>query len=347
MTIRTRQKRAGNGRKILPLLLLGLVIAVSGLGFPSRLDATGASPLIPKVATTGLELRASAAPDTLESFVRLTMEKLSKDSLFKNWNGAEGRYYPLGPGTHGWLVNVMKGEQRIGYLIIAAKEDGGYVVSEYGAGNEGLPYSLTDLRQTLVQSGIITSNYSGSIELTPLYLPLLPLWEVVIKGKKVYMNAALPEVLPWNTSKVELMLHSADKETEIAPIQNLSMPQAAYRSGISSDPYDNLLWLTSPKQPLIKDELYPALLQHVGRFVFKSSAANEDFGAPLTLTGYQLWVTPGDAQGLKSAQSQTKVIAYAAAGPQGNRFLPLSLLQKKGSLHAAPSSDKNNIEDFN
>jgi len=325
------RRRFSPGRRFCLLLLLGIGFGVSGFIYPGELTATGGSAAVVKTVASGLEMVAVPASGTLKDFVQQTMDMLAKDAPFKSWKGAQSRLYPLGPGTHGWLVNVMNGEQRIGYLIIAANEEGGYILSEYGAGNEGLPYSLNDLRQTLVQAGLIPSDYSGTLELTPLYTPLQPLWEISINGKKVYINAADPEILPWTAGKAKAVLSETVVKAQLLPSLESLSPRAVYKSSNSFDPYENMLWLTKPKLPAIADDAFPTLMQRQRSLVFESSGQNESYGSPFTVTGYQLWVSGGgpSAAGTKGSTVQ----AYAATGPQGKRFLPLSVLQKSGALH--------------
>ncbi|KAI7246480.1 hypothetical protein KC345_g12063, partial [Hortaea werneckii] len=154
----------------------------------------------------GLVMKPAAATESLQDFTRLTISQLSADAPFKEWKNAGTEVYPLGPGTRSWLVNVMNGEQRIGYLIISATDNSGYVLSEYGAGTYGLPYSMSELRQYLVQEGLLTSNYSGTIGLSALYAPLLPVWKLTLENKTIYLNASVLQVLPWSLSQAKSIL---------------------------------------------------------------------------------------------------------------------------------------------
>ncbi|KGE16530.1 hypothetical protein [Paenibacillus wynnii] len=323
--------RNSAGKKACFFLLISIGLATASFSFPVPLAATGNSVTAYKNATPDLNMTTAPAPGTLKDFVQLHIDKLAEEATFKDWKGAQSEYYPLGPGTHSWLVNVMKGKQRIGYLIITAKNEGGYMLSEYGAGYEGLPYSLKELRQLLVQEGLITSTTSGNLTLTPLYAPLLPLWEVSISGKKLFINAAVPEVLPWNSSKAEALLKKAVTAANhgLTGESNLS-PREVYQTNQSSDPYDNLLWLTNPKLPMTSDNDFSALLKRKGNLVFQSAGQNESVGAPLMITGYQIWTAEPQTEG-SGTGSINKL--YTAIGPQGRRFVPLSLLQQYGTLH--------------
>ncbi|WP_410511770.1 hypothetical protein PaeBR_17125 [Paenibacillus sp. BR2-3] len=330
MNIKDRKRRSARRQACL-LLLLSIGLAVSGFSFPAQLTAAGSRVAVTKNAASGLVMKTSPAPQTLQDFIQITIDKLAKEDPFKGWKAGQVQYYPLGPGTHSWLVNVMNGEQRIGYLVIAAKDEGGYMLSEYGAGNEGLPYSLSDLRQFLVQEGLISSTYSGTPGLTPLYSALLPVWEITIAGKKLYINAAVPEILPWTSIKAEAVLKTeAAASNGISDPEGLSSPQTVYRSGQSSDPYDDLLWLKNPKLPVLSGDAFLVLLQQKGSLVFQSAGRNDRYGAPFMITGYQVWTS---ATNTAETGTQNADKVYAAIGPQGKRFVPLYLLHENGTLH--------------
>lgn len=252
MKIKARQTdRFGRGVRLLLCLCLGLTLYSAGSAFPAELSATGTRVTVTQAVSQPslplLEMKWMASPESVQDFARLTISKLSADPPFTSWKNAGTEYYPLGPGTHSWLVNVMDGEQRIGYLIITAKDQGGYMLSEYGAGSYGLPYSLQDLRQFLAQQELIPSNLSGQLELTALYAPLLPLWKLTIDNKTLYINASVLQVLPWSISKAEDMLHV--KSAAAGAISSLEpglAPLPAYQTGGQDDPYADLLWLTAP-----------------------------------------------------------------------------------------------------
>ncbi|GGF70029.1 hypothetical protein GCM10010912_14080 [Paenibacillus albidus] len=321
------------------LLLLCLTLGTAAAAFPSALSATGSRVSVMQTVLQNdlpvLEIKASPAAGTLQDFVRDTLSRLAADPSFGAWKEAEPVYYPLGPGTHSWLVNVMQDKQRIGYLIISATDTGGYMLSEYGAGTSGLPYSLTDLRQYLVQEGIIHSSYSGKVTLTALYAPLLPLWKISLDGKTVYLNAAVPEVLPWNAGKAERILQGAPAGIHhtVTSSGPAFSPVPAYRSGGTDDPGADLLWLTSPQLAAVSLDNPANLLPPLSSLAFQAAGQNDTVGGPFMITGYQLW-QPDPGKG----QIQGSPAVYAASGPDGRRFLPFQMLIEKGSLHQLPDT---------
>lgn len=82
------------------------------------------------------------------------MEALAADPRFWEWDGAERAISPLGPGTHGWVVILSRGQQEIGYLIIHAEQDGSLRLSEYGTGSQAL-FSLQSLRHAAQWNGLM------------------------------------------------------------------------------------------------------------------------------------------------------------------------------------------------
>lgn len=67
-----------------------------------------------------------------EEAVELWRNELAKQPEFREWKEADWRKEPLGPGMHGWIVVFSRNQQEIGYLIVSAKPEGGFVLTEYG-----------------------------------------------------------------------------------------------------------------------------------------------------------------------------------------------------------------------
>jgi hypothetical protein len=320
---------------LLVLLCLGLVAASSSP--PSALAATRIT-VVQSVSQNDLpvlEMKSVPSPSAVQDFAKITLSKLAAEAPFTAWKDAGVELYPLGPGTHGWLVNVMKDEQRIGYMIIAATDKGGYMLSEYGAGTYGLPYSLKDLRQFLVQKGLISSSFSGNIELTALYAPLLPVWKISINKKTLYINASLPQLLPWTLSEAEETLKRPLTYTDLVTSLNTDLsPLSAFNSGGSDDPYADILWLTSPKLASVDGDNISDLIRPKESLAYQAAGRNDSVGGPFMITGYQSWQSSSEVPSEKN-----KSTVYAASGPEGKRYLPLTALQANGTLHKLPVSN--------
>ncbi|WP_052416254.1 hypothetical protein [Paenibacillus sp. FSL R5-0912] len=342
MKIKAKQKGPlGRRTRLLLCLTLGLTLFAASASPPPALASIGSSRATVTQAVLqemlpGLVMTQSPASGTLQDFTRLTISQLSTDAPFTEWKNAGTEVYPLGPGTRSWLVNVMNGEQRIGYLIISAADGGKYLLSEYGAGTYGLPYSMSDLRQYLVQEGLITSSYSGKIELSALYAPLLPVWKLTLADKTLYLNASVLQVLPWSLSQANRILDSQlDAKALVVYTgsgQQVRTPLPALLSGGQDDPYADLLWLTAPELKSISEVSLKTLLTSRGSLAFQSTGRNDALGAPFMITGCQSWL-PASAGSNAGAEP---AVIYAAAGPGAKRYLPLTALQKYGTFHKPP-----------
>lgn len=274
--------------------------------FPAAGEAIAQGSRIPvkqvvsQVLKPELSLKPLPSSKSLQEFTSDTISRLSAAVPFTSWKNAGTAYYPLGPGTHSWLVNVLSGEQRIGYLIISATEDGGYSLSEYGAGTTGLPYSLTELRQYVVREALIPSSYSGTAELTALYAPLLPVWKLTLDKQTYYINAVTLEILPWNSAKADAALKAALPSAEVVTTSPGSgwSPMPASLSGGQDDPYADLRWLASSKLKAVDSGNVAVLLSSGRALAYQSPGANDATGAPFMITGYQSWrpSVQGDAK---------------------------------------------------
>lgn len=322
-----RKKRLQSlGRRcMLAVAAFGLAAAVL-----APVTATAAGSPLPKtkLAATdklaALTLKSQAAPEAVTDFAENAITKLAADAPFTAWKNATAEYYPLGPGTHSWLVHVMRGSERIGYLIVSAVDGGGYTLSEYGAGTTGLPYSLTELRRFAAQEALIPSS-SATLKLEALYAPLLPVWKLTVSGKAVYLNAVRLEVLPWNDSKAQAVLGQAAAEASLDPAL---APASAYKSSGPDDPYRDLRWLTAPKLGKLDGAQLKTLLAG-GSVAFQAAGRNDTVGGPFMVTGVQSWHSSSSAGGAAEA-------VYAASGLGGKRYLPLKALQQAGTLHPLP-----------
>lgn len=350
---KTRFKRTAALKRASLLLIVGLLTAASfpllPHGLPTLADsrpgksAVSAAPYSGLTAALNAKSAGSAAVSaqsplpkrgeddataSVLAFARQAADKLADSEPFKAWKTAKQEIEALGPGTHGWLVRVKDGDKEIGYMIITSSEDGGYVLSEYGAAEDGIPYSLTELRRFLAQKGIISlTGLSGaSFNAAAQYLPLLPYWKVTIDGSVLYLNALHPEILPWNEEQAQAAAKSAAEKGSFGlQYRNLRegyAPNPAVIASNEDNPYSNLGWLSSPSTAVPEARDFPALLQSGRGLVYRQAGgANELSGGPLLITGYQQWNPPGSA---------ATGSLYAAAG--GSRFLPLDALRSGGTV---------------
>ena len=114
------------------------------------------------------------------------------------WNS-----YPLGPGTHGWVILFSDQGREVGYMIVQATESGEFRLMEYGTGSSPL-FSLTTLYRSLVQQELIPSTtlfedfvQNETIPFDRLYTSTLTsVWKVTLDDKTYYLDAKSGELLP-------------------------------------------------------------------------------------------------------------------------------------------------------
>lgn len=272
------------------------------------------------------------APTLLKTFSETIVNQLSEQQVFTSWAHSELQYFPLGPGTHSWLVTVSKDKKELGYLILTAKDTSAeeYVLSEYGT-SASVPYHVTSLHQTLEQLELIPSSSKKNIKpitIEPLYSPLLPLWKVSYgQQETLYLNALTMEVLPWDEShwknlSMQNTVLSGVKFSTMSASYTSSQP--ILRKG-QRDPLDNLMWITSPKLALYSDQEFESYINQHNSLIFTSPNRNDEYGGPFAISGFQKW---------HSSQGVSEQTIYAGTGLSGQRYVPLSVLRTQGEFHA-------------
>ncbi|OAB39927.1 hypothetical protein PMSD_02395 [Paenibacillus macquariensis subsp. defensor] len=280
----------------------------------------------------------SPAPSSLKTFSETVVKQLSEQEVFSSWTHSELQYFPLGPGTHSWLVTVSRDQKELGYLIFTAKNTNAqeYILSEYGT-SPSAPYDLAALHQTLAELDIISPSsskkpYPTNIE--PLYTPLLPLWKVSFGHQEtLYLNALTMDVLPWDESHWKKLNQPT---SELSDARFSSKDEAVTSSQVVShkgqkDPLDNLMWITTTPLSVFSDLDVESYLNKHNSLIFTSPNRNDDVGGPFAISGYQKWY---------STQGGTHPMVYAGTGLTGQRYVPFSILLNKGVFHAFPSVAK-------
>lgn len=95
------------------------------------------------------------------------------------------------------------------------------------------------------------------------------------------------------------------------------------------------MWLTSPKLLAVGGDNIAALIRPKESIAYQAAGRNDIVGAPFMITGYQNWLPASN----KTQAINNMPTVYAASGPEGRRYLPLTALQAIGTLHKLP--DKN------
>lgn len=248
-------------------------------------------------------------------------DELKQQPPFAHWKDAQLKLSPLGPGTHSWLVLVINNNDTAGYMIIHAKEDGGYQLGEYGNGD------YVVFGDNVLQRSIAMLELSASPDsIEPLYIhPLLAMWKITASKEHLYTDAASGEQLPvddtiWQeTADEEFLLreNTSGANLKASITQTVTLPLF--------NPYDRLPWLT--QQPLQADR-NDAILKAINSKKPIRYAAERYEGQMLyawSVTGYTLWNNNNNEQ-LYIALAQNEEDDTV-------RYIPFELLSKLGNFY--------------
>ncbi|WP_028546398.1 hypothetical protein [Paenibacillus taiwanensis] len=280
---------------------------------------------------------------SLQETIEQTVQRLSQHQPFSSWKLAKTDVQPLGPGTHGWLVNVLSSSNKtVGYLIIYATPDNDYLLTEYGVGAR-LPYD-----QTVLSEAIHTLGWEGDkLEISPLYAPpLIAMWRVHNGKESVLLDAETGEQLPeelemtpfeqsfsrfknsprLQVTSAALSARSENLGTWTGVISNPRLtPDDPVVIKSNFDPYDNIQWMNGKQQLNGKKALEwlnhwnPDLQTSPWIYVQSRPYNSGTINLPYALVGKQGWT-----------DGQTFAASYAAVSSSGAaciRFIaePLAL----------------------
>jgi len=260
--------------------------------------------------------------------VRGWVAALAKEKGFEGWADSRWDIYPLGPGTHSWVVILRSKQQEVGYLVVAASENGGYKLLEYGTGTNPL-FSMETLYRSSVQLGLIpdSSSYeafvrglaSDSPRVKRLYAPpLQAAWEITMKEGRLFLDAKtgeeLPDLVDWADGLPALPL--AGKEPA-SPAVNRQV--AAAEQWESFDPFEKAVWV---KGKPLRSEDFPEWLLTAGKSGSKLTYSAKWFGGkvlyPLAVTGYHSW--KGGSSFISLEQEGSRFIPYDTATQFGGYY---------------------------
>lgn len=333
MKIRYRTKRTSTRHHIYILLLL--MIGFAHLSFwPTAQVAASTSRM---------------APMAVEQFAQQQANALGASN--PDWVAAKLEYFPLGPGTHSWLVHANIQDKRIGYLIISINAQGEFLLSEYGLGDHVL-YSNDTLGQALERQNLnIDSLKAVGGKLSLQYAaPLLAYWKVEdANHSALYIDASNGDLLPSGILE-RLETNSGKQKLGFTEQNKLQEPQfkSSGKAPITSpvhlrpafDPSLQLNWLTS--EPLQPNQVEQEI-QHspASALVFSAGEHNLFYGGPLPVSGYQLWHTEKtskdhtDPINKPGSGLDSDSVLYVGLGGLNStqRFVPLNKLMYDGEFY--------------
>ncbi|MDP9676799.1 hypothetical protein J2W97_002794 [Paenibacillus jamilae] len=298
----------------------------SSWGPPMESMSPTAPSASPGHVSSKLPNQQQGVPEGVKRTADDTVQSLSSQPPFASWKDAELRYHPLGPGTHSWLVQVNHAGEYIGYLIIGSDPSGAYQLNEYGNGPGG-PYSMDVLRQSLMSLTETEFSSIDKLQITPMYEePLLAYWLVRSStGSQIGIDAVTGDPLPVEVADGSWK-HKLQNNAISSSIPFLkTQAQAVTMSSDPFDPYEDLGWL-QPKQELSIHDTgqFMDALSNSPHMIFSATSINFAFGGPLSISGYQAWISP---------DHPSEPILYALTYHDGlSRFVPLQKLLPYGEF---------------
>lgn len=267
------------------------------------------------------------APD-LEEQIRHWAASLSKEKGFEAWSGASLDIYPLGPGTHSWVILLRSRGQELGYMVVTSTEDGAYKLMEYGTGGSPL-FSMETLYHSLVQRGLIsdTVTYTSFLQLPPVSLirwyapPLQAVWQVAAGARgTVYLDAKTGEELP----DIGAWIAGLGEGAGPAISGNASTPSGSGGpvAAVEWEPHDPFIkpaWLKGQPMDTPGFEAWKSAATAPGaRMVYSGKWYGGKAVYPLAVSGYHIW----DAK-----------LPFVRLEHHGSRYVPYADMGRLGGFY--------------
>ncbi|MCR8643936.1 hypothetical protein NV379_14875 [Paenibacillus sp. N1-5-1-14] len=247
-------------------------------------------------------------------------KRLASQPGWESWKQASWSVYPLGPGTHGWIVELTSNDQKVGYMIVSGDMQGGYVLTEYGKGPNPL-FSLETLHRVLTDREIIAATlsinelvHSTSIKINRIYVNALQaLWEIVINGHKTYYDAVTGALVELDKAPTLSL-----PEQGLTPIGLTDkLPKVDQRAPF--DPYERMPWLTGKPLTISNFVNFENAFQSSSELRLVCELFNGQLSMPLPVIGYVQW-----------DQSEPLIIV----DQEGERYIPLTTALQTGKLYS-------------
>ncbi|SDO30332.1 hypothetical protein SAMN04487897_111125 [Paenibacillus sp. yr247] len=253
----------------------------------TSLTQTAKETIVSNTATKPIpDLRSESS---LAATINSWRATLAHEKGFEGWQTAAWNSYPLGPGTHGWVIILTDHGQDVGYMIVHATENGSFRLTEYGTGNNPL-FSLTTLYRSLIQQELIpaTTSYSDFIQnemimKNRLYMDsLTAVWKVNIQDQTYYLDAKSGEVLPLKDEPKPSLTDTLIKGTKLQGKATTVLYPAF-------DPYDRLPWVQGNPLSVTGLKEFQNALNLQDKLTYVTELYEGQVTLPLAILGYQLW----------------------------------------------------------
>ncbi|MBP1154826.1 MULTISPECIES: hypothetical protein [unclassified Paenibacillus] len=259
------------------------------------------------------DIPAPSLQNALDRFIG----ELSSHGGFEEWKQGAWITYPLGPGTHGWIVIVTVDGKEAGYLVVHTSGQDTYRLIEYGKGEYPL-FSMQTLYHSLVRLEIIEYLYHAE---RIYYNPLQALWKVTVpETERVwYIDAKTGEELPLENDD-QLPKSETGELMKPLPFTTTESSHKITATGQTepTDAYERLPWIQGKAETSLRFEVLQQWIDQGRKPVFVAELYSGRVHVPLAVSGYQVW---------SSGESFLEVLQ------DDKRYLPLNAINPLGGFY--------------
>ncbi|MDD9265514.1 hypothetical protein ACFPES_00565 [Paenibacillus sp. GCM10023248] len=237
---------------------------------------------------------AKSVPDlkseaTLPATIDKWRHTLAREEGFEDWQAAAWNSYPLGPGTHGWVVILTSHGEDVGYMIVHAAENGSFRLTEYGTGKNPL-FSLNTLYRSLVQQELIPVSFTYSdfaadetIVQARLYMDALTaVWKIKLQDQILYADAKSGEVLPLTEDPVPKTEDDQNAYSDLTESAQTALQP-------TFDPYERMPWITGTPLAITGLPALQSAMNLKEHLTYVTELYDGEVTLPLAVLGYQAW----------------------------------------------------------
>ncbi len=264
-----------------------------------------------------------AAASGMTPVIRSWVDALAGEPGFESWAAASWTVYPLGPGTHSWVVLLQADAQEVGYLVLTADGDG-YRLLEYGQGEYPL-FSMNTLQRSLAQRGLISKS-NPSVTISRIYAaPLQGVWRIDgAADEPLYLDAKTGEELPPLDTWIQEQQSGEAGASAASGISQSNQPGYLKHTLIKMpfDPFLKSVWLKGSPQPELDFTAWKtgAISSEETPVTYLGQWYGGKALYPLAATGFHEWSHAGPF--LRLEHEGARYVPYAAAVKLGSFFTP-------------------------
>lgn len=308
--------------KKLKFVLTSLLLSTSLLAWPFDLwPAHAVDAPAGGAAVTSAQAQPEAQSDipapSLQHAVDRFIQELAARPDFESWKQGSWTSYPLGPGTHGWIVMISVNGKEAGYLVVQASGQDSYRLIEYGKGEYPL-FGMQTLYHSLVRLELIEYPYHAE---RIYYNPLQALWKITVpESEKIwYIDAKTGEELPLANDS-QLPSPEAGIMVKPLPVTKTESAHTITVTGYTEPPdvYERLPWVQGKAETSPSFKTLRQWIDEQRKPVFVAELYSGRVNVPLAVSGYQVW-SSGDS--------------FVQVRQDDDRYLPLHGISSLGGFY--------------